>query len=213
MQGLRARVVTAMPGTIRASSFVRGAVAERLLHSPRKRASERTWGFESLPLRWWHLWPLGSSDLGGFFRTCRRRDPNPRNAAAPHSRCGLSCGGAMRRPRSRRRCAPGFESLPLRWWHLWPLGSSDLGGFFRTCRRRDPNPRNAAAPHSRCGLSGGGAMRRPRSRRRCAPPANRRLQSFGLRRRSSRLLAHATTELAVTAIRAARALVPTSRRS
>ncbi len=34
---------------IRASLF--GAVAEWLLHTPRKRASERTWGFESLPLR------------------------------------------------------------------------------------------------------------------------------------------------------------------
>ena len=36
-----------------------GAVAERLLHTPRKRASERTWGFESLPLRRVHRSPPG----------------------------------------------------------------------------------------------------------------------------------------------------------
>ena len=49
---------------VRAALF--GAVAERLLHSPRKRASERTWGFESLPLRTDGRSPSGQVTWGAF---------------------------------------------------------------------------------------------------------------------------------------------------
>ena len=74
----RARIVTALADDGPGFFFVLGAVAERLLHSPRKRASERTWGFESLPLRSRPLGPLGSR---GFFVRWHRVDLSRPNAS------------------------------------------------------------------------------------------------------------------------------------
>src|SRR3989304_3913063 len=73
-----------------------GAVAERLMHTPRKRASERTWGFESLPLRTTSSGPLGRLIEGAFS-------------------CHGSSGGGMRTPRgsTRRADLPSESLLPI----------------------------------------------------------------------------------------------------
>ena len=133
-------------------AFVVGAVAERLLHSPRKRASERTWGFESLPLRE----PLRSTGPGGLSRACRLDLEPPERA-----------GYAIALPfGSELRSAPAHSAVgsnPSR--SVSPSGRLDLGGF-----------RVALVP-SPLNLERGNAPGSPGSRaRRAAPhvPSTRR---------------------------------------